>query len=160
MDIQLLLDRLEQSLNESTRVPMSAYLLVNEDKIFSIVDQMRVAVPEEVKRANRVEAEKDRILAQAKEEAERIRELARQEADELVRRDNIVVAAQQRAEHVLERATRDAEALRQDADVYVVDVLNGIEEDLLRVLTVVRNGLHKVEADQANRAGRLNQPSD
>ncbi len=101
MDIQLLLDRLEQSLNDSTRVPMSAYLLVNEDKIFSIVDQMRVAVPEEVKRANRVEAEKDRILAQAKEEAERIRELARQEADELVKRDNIIVAAQQRADHVL-----------------------------------------------------------
>ena len=155
MDIQLLLDRLEQSLNDSTRVPMSAFLLVNEDKIFSIIDQMRVAVPEEVKRANRVEAEKDRILAQAKEEAERIRELARQEADELVKRDNIIVAAQQRAEHVLERAGRDADALRQDADVYVVDVLNGIEEDLLRVLNVVRNGLHKVEADQAERATRV-----
>lgn len=155
MDIQLLLDRLEESLNESTRVPMSAYLLVNEDKIFSIVDQMRVAVPEEVKRANRVEAEKDRILAQAKEEAERIRELARQEADELVKRDNIVVAAQQRAEVLLERAARDSDALRQDADVYVVDVLNGIEGDLLRVLTVVRNGLHKVEGEQAERAARL-----
>lgn len=155
MDIQLLLDRLEQSLNESTRVPMSAYLLVNEDKIFSIVDQMRVAVPEEVKRANRVEAEKDRILAQAKEEAERIRELARQEADELVKRDNIVVAAQQRAGVLLERASRDADALRQDADVYVVDVLNGIEEDLLRVLTVVRNGTHKVQTEQAERAARM-----
>lgn len=155
MDIQLLLDRLEQSLNESTRVPMSAYLLVNEDKIFSIIDQMRVAVPEEVKRASRVESEKDRILAQAKEEAERIRELARQEADELVRRDNIVVAAQQRAEHVMDRAAHEADTLRQDADVYVVDVLNGIEEDLLRVLNVVRNGLHKVQADQAERATRM-----
>ncbi|MEZ4516652.1 MAG: hypothetical protein R3C44_07370 [Chloroflexota bacterium] len=152
MDIQLLLDRLEEALNESTRVPLSAYLLVNEDKIFSIVDQMRVAVPEEVKRASRVEAEKDRIMAQAKEEADRIRELARQEADELVKRDNIIVAAQQRADHVMDRAARDADGLRQDADVYVVDVLNGLEEDLLRVLNVVRNGLHKVQAEQAERA--------
>jgi cell division septum initiation protein DivIVA len=148
MDIQHLVDRLEQVLNESARLPFSAYLLVNEDKIFSLVDQMRVAVPEEVKRANRIEAEKDRILAQAKEEAERIRELAKQEAAELVRRDSIIASAQQRSENILERARRDAEALRQDADVYIIEVLTKLEDDLMRSLNVVRNGLHKVQADR------------
>ncbi|MFQ5421761.1 MAG: hypothetical protein ACE5FD_10480 [Anaerolineae bacterium] len=148
MDIQHLVDRLEQVLNESVRVPLSAYLLVSEDRIFNIVDQMRVSVPEEVKRANRIEAEKDRILAQAKEESERIRDLAKQEAAELVNRDSITASAQQRANNILERARRDAEALRQDADVYVVDVLAKLEEDLLRSLSVVRNGLHKVQVDQ------------
>ena len=148
MDIQHLVDRLEQALNESTRVPLSAYLLVNEEKVYSLLDQMRVAVPEEIKRANRVEAEKDRILAQAKEEAERIRELSRQEAGELVKRDAIVNAAQHRAENILERARRDAEALRQDADVYIVDVLQRLEQDLARTMTVVRNGLEKVQTEQ------------
>jgi prolyl oligopeptidase PreP (S9A serine peptidase family) len=148
MDIQHLVDSLEQVLNDSTRVPLSAYLIVNEEKVYSLLDQMRVAVPEEIKRANRIEAEKDRILAQAKEEAERIRELARQEAGELVRRDAIVNAAQNRAENIIERSRRDAEALRQDADVYIMDVLNRLEEDLTRTLKVVQNGLQKVEADQ------------
>lgn len=148
MDIQHLVDSLEQALNESTRVPLSAYLIVNEEKVYSLLDQMRVAVPEEIKRANRIEAEKERILAQAKEEAERIRELARQEAGELVKRDAIVNAAQHRAENILERARRDADALRQDADVYIMDVLNKLEEDLTRTLKVVQNGLHKVESDQ------------
>jgi hypothetical protein len=148
MDIQHLVDRLEQALNESTRVPMSAYLLVHEEKVYSLLDQMRVAVPEEIKRANRIEAEKDRILAQAKEEAERIRELARQEAGELVRRDAIVSAAQHRAENIVERARRDSEGLRQDADVYIMDVLNRLEEDLTRTLKVVQNGLQKVHAEQ------------
>ena len=148
MDIQHLVDRLEQALNESTRIPLSAYLLVNEEKVYSLLDQMRVAVPEEIKRANRVEAEKDRILAQAKEEAERIRELARQEAGELVKRDAIVNASQHRAENIIERARRDAEALRQDADVYIVDVLQRLEQDLTRTMTVVRNGLDKVQAEQ------------
>ena len=147
MDIQHLVDRLEQVLNESARVPLSAYLLVNEDRIFSTVDQMRVSVPEEIKRANRIEAEKDRILAQAKEEADRIRELAKQEAAELVNRDSVTASAQQRANNILERARRDAEALRQDADVYVVDVLAKLEEDLLRSLSVVQNGLHKVQVN-------------
>jgi cell division septum initiation protein DivIVA len=154
MDIQHLVDRLEQVLNESARLPFSAYLLVNEDKIFSLVDQMRVAVPEEVKRANRVEAEKERILAQAKEEAERIRELAKHEAAELVKRDNIIASAQQRSDNIIERARRDAEALRQDADVYIIEVLTKLEDDLLRSLSVVRNGLHKVQVDQPAGDGR------
>jgi hypothetical protein len=58
MDIQHLVDSLEQVLNESTRVPLSAYLIVNEEKVYSLLDQMRVAVPEEIKRANRIEARK------------------------------------------------------------------------------------------------------
>jgi cell division septum initiation protein DivIVA len=148
MDIQHLVDNLEQALNESTRIPLSVFLLVNEEKVYSLLDQMRVAVPEEIKRAGRIEAEKDRILAQAKEEAERIRELARQEAGELVKRDAIVNAAQNRAENIVERARRDSEALRQDADVYIMEVLNRLEEDLTRTLTVVHNGLQKVEHER------------
>ena len=147
MDIQHLVDRLEQILNDSTRIPLSAFLMVNEDQIYNIIDQMRVAVPEEIKRANRIEAEKDRILAQAKEEAERIRELAKQEAEDLVARDTITSSSQQRADNILERARRDADALRNDADVYVVEVLMKLEEDLLRSLSVVRNGLQKVHAE-------------
>lgn len=148
MDIQHLVDRLEQLLNESTRLPLSAYLLVNEDRIYNLVDQMRVVIPEEIKRANRIEADKDRILAQAHEEAERIRSLAKQEANELVKRDAITQASQQRADNILERARRDADALRGDADTYVVEVLTRLEEDLLRSLAVVRNGLNKVHKEE------------
>lgn len=144
MDIQHLVDRLEQLLSESKRLPLTSYLLVDEDSIFDLVDQMRVSIPEEVRRANRVEAEKDRILAQAKEEADRIRQLAKEEAGELVKRDSIATAAQQRADQLVSRAQRDSQALRQDADQYVVNVLAKLEEDLLRSLTIVRNGLRKV----------------
>ncbi len=149
MDIQHLVDRLEQILSESRRVPMTTTLLVDEDQVFNIIDQLRVTIPDEVKRANRVEAEKERILAQAQEEAARIRQLAKQEAEELVRRDTITTSAHHRAENVMERARRDAEALRHEADVYVVNVLAKLEEDLLRSLSVVRNGLRKIQAEQA-----------
>jgi predicted nucleic acid-binding Zn-ribbon protein len=148
MDIQNLVDRLEQVLNESTRVPLSAYLLVSEDKIFGIVDQLRVTVPDEIKRANRIESEKERILAQAHEEAERIRDLAKQEAGELVNREVITSAAQQRADHLLEKARFDAIALSQESEVYAADVLSRLEDDLLRSLAVVRNGLHKLHVAQ------------
>ncbi|MDT8305239.1 MAG: ATPase [Anaerolineae bacterium] len=128
---------------------MTTTLLVDEDQVFNIIDQLRVTIPEEVKRANRMESEKERILAQAKEEAERIRQLAREEAEDLVRRDAIINSAQQRADNILERARRDADVLRHESDVYVLDVLAKLEEDLLRSLSVVRNGLRKVQAEQA-----------
>jgi hypothetical protein len=123
-------------------------LLVDEDRLFNIIDQMRVSIPEEVKRANRVEAEKDRILAHAQEEAERIRELAKHEATDLVRRDTVMVSAQGRADTILERARRDAEMMRQESDVYALDVLAKLEEDMLRSLSVIRNGMRKLEGEQ------------
>jgi cell division septum initiation protein DivIVA len=148
MDIQHLIDRLEQVLAESRRIPLSANLVVDEDRLFNIIDQMRVSIPEEVKRANRIEAEKDRIMAQAQEEAERIRELAKHEADDRVRRDTVMVSAQTRADTILERARRDAEMIRQESDVYALDVLAKLEEDLLRSLSVIRNGMRKLEGEQ------------
>lgn len=144
MDILHLVDRLEQVLAESRRIPFSVNLVVDEDRVFNIVDQMRVSIPEEVKRANRIEAEKDRIIAQAQEEAERIRELAKQEASELVRRDPIMVSAQQRSDAILERARRDAEMIRRESDSYALEVLAKLEEELLRSLSVVRNGMHQL----------------
>ncbi len=148
MDIQQLVDRLEELIDNSRMLPLSAYRLIEEDKLYNLIDQMRVTIPEEVKRANRVEAEKDRVLAQAHEEADRIRDLAKQEAEELVKRDAIVSSAQQRSDNILERSRRDAEALRSDADLYVIDVLTKLEEDLLRSLAVVRNGMRKVQVGQ------------
>lgn len=148
MDIQHLVDRLEQTLAESRRLPLTSSLVVDEDRIFNIVDQMRVSIPEEVKRASRVEAEKERILAQAKEEADRIRDLAKQEASELVRRDSIMGSAQQRSDTILERARREADMMRAESDSYALSVLAKLEEDLLRSLSVVRNGMHKLEIEQ------------
>ena len=145
MDIQHLVDRLDQLLSEGRRLPLTALITVDEDRIYNIVDQMRAVIPEEIKRANRINAEKDRIMAQAHEEAERIRTLAKQEAEELITRETVAETAHQRAEIVLERARREADNLRSEADVYVMDVLTNLEENLMHSLSVVRNGLRKIE---------------
>lgn len=148
MDILHLIERLEQLLVDSRRIPMTASIIVDEDRIFNLIEQMRVSIPEEVRKAGRVIAERDRVLAQAKEEGDRIRDLAKAEAEELVKRDAIVQNAQQKANIIQEQALREAEVLREDSDVYVVNVLSKLEDDLLRSLSVVRNGLRKIQPDQ------------
>ena len=76
MDIQHLLGRLEAILLEARRVPGTKMKLVDADRCFQLIDQMVLAIPEEIKKAQRIQQEHDRIIAQAKEEAERIKEMA------------------------------------------------------------------------------------
>lgn len=149
MDILHLLDRMEKLLLESRRIPMTASIIVDEDRIFNILDQMRANIPEEVKKAGRIYAEKDRVMAQTREEAERIKGIAKKEADEMLDRDSIVKLAQDRASKIEDRAHNEAARLKDDADMYVLNQLSRLEDDLLRSLTVVRNGLHKLRDDHA-----------
>jgi hypothetical protein len=152
MDILHLIDRLEELFNNSKAVPLTRTVMVDEDKMLDIIDQMRIAIPEEVKKAQQIIVQKDRILAQSQEEANRTVEIARQKADDLVHRDMIVQEAQRRAEQIVAQARLDAEATRRDADDYVLDTLNHLQDELEKLTNQVRNGIHTVEEDQARRA--------
>ena len=151
MDILHLIDRLEELFNDSKAVPLTRNVMVDEDKMLDIIDQMRIAIPEEVKKAQQIIAQKDRFLAQAQEEANRTVEIARQKADDLVHRDAIVVEAQRRSEQIVSQARLDAEATRRDADEYVVAALTNLQTELEKLANQVRNGIRTVEQDQARR---------
>ena len=160
MDILHLVDRLETLINESRRVPISGLRMVDEERALELIDQMRITVPEEVKKAKRIQQEKDRIMAQAQEEADRIKELAREEAQRMVSADSITRQAESRAETILDKARREGEMLldqgrneaavvKADADEYVLQALSRLEADLSRALTQVQNGLALVRQQQA-----------
>jgi cell division septum initiation protein DivIVA len=148
MDILHLVDRLEALINDSRRIPMTANRVVDEDRILELIDQMRIAVPDEVKKAKRVQQEKDRIIAQAHEEAARILELAREEAMTLVQKDSVAQAAQARADAIIERAHREAEQIKDDADEYILGVLQELKDQLGRTATTVQNGIDQLSQDR------------
>jgi len=148
MDIQHLIDRLEYLIDEGRHIPMTKMTMVDEERALEIIDQMRISVPEEVDKASRVLTQKDRLLAQANEEAARIVDMAKDKSDTLIQRDSIVQAAQNRAANIIEQARQDAEAIRADADNYVLEVLGELEGHLLKTLTVVRNGINKIQLDR------------
>lgn len=141
MDILHLVDRLEELLNQSRPLPFTHNVIVDEDRMLDIIDQMRVAVPDEVKKAQQLLSQRDRILAQAQEEANRTLAIAREKSEQLLERDAIVQAAQARADQVINQARLDMEKERQEADQYIVDSLSRLEMELERTLTQVRNGI-------------------
>lgn len=148
MDILHLVDRLEELFNQSRPIPFTHSVVVDEDRFLEIIDQMRISIPEEVKKAQSLETQKDRILAQAQEEASRTIALAQQKGDDLLTRDTIVMAGQTRAEQIIEQARVDANVMRGDADKYVMDVLESLEGELSRLLNQARNGIAKLRNEQ------------
>jgi vacuolar-type H+-ATPase subunit H len=154
MDILHLIDRLEAILNEGTHPPLTKKVLIDEQRAWELIDQMRIAIPEEVKKAKRINQERDRVVAQANEEATRIVELAKEQAAQLAADHEVTKAAQTRATTIVERAQREADALKLDADDYTVQVLGKLEEDLAKALGIVRNGLAKLQQDHEFAAGQ------
>lgn len=152
MDILQLIDRLEELFNESKNIPLTRNVMVDEDRMLDIIDQMRIAIPEEVKKAQQLLGQRDRVLAQAQEEANRTLDLARQKADQLVTRDMVVQEAQRRAEQILAQARADAENTRSDADDYVMRSLTQLQAELERISNQVANGVRVVQDEQERRA--------
>ncbi len=148
MDIQHLVDRLEDLIDEGRHLPMTKMTMIDEEHALEIIDQMRISIPEEIDKASRVINQRDRLMAQANEEAARVVDLAREKSDQLIQRDAVVQAAQNRAANIIEQARQDAEAIRSEADNYVLEVLNELEGHLIKTLTVVRNGINKIQLDR------------
>jgi hypothetical protein len=148
MDILHLVDRLEELLNTSRPFPFTRNVIVDEEKILDIIDQMRVAVPEEIKKAQEVLANKERVSAKAQEEATRTLAIAREKSEQLLERDAIVQAAQGKADAILQAANAEAERVRLETDQYVVDTLGHLEIELDRYLNQVRNGIRAVKKEQ------------
>lgn len=145
MDILHLVDRLEALLNQSWRIPFTSNVVIQEDAFLDIVDQMRVSIPEEVKQARRINAERDHVLVQAQEEADRIVSLAREQAGSLADDHEVLRTAYAKADEIVIQAQRSAQDVKAGADVYVMDVLSALEENLMRLLTTVRNGIRQVQ---------------
>ena len=153
MDILHLIDRLETLVTEGFHIPFTSNVILQEDAFLDIIDQMRVSIPEEVKLAKRTEAERERLLLQAQEEANRLVEMAREKAKTMTDEHELIVFAQERAQEIEEQAHRQAEEILGDTDEYIIDQLSELEEQLMKTLTTVRNGLRHVRETTRGREG-------
>jgi nitrogen-specific signal transduction histidine kinase len=145
MDILQMIDRLEELLNESRPLPFTHNVIVDEDRMLDLIDQMRVSIPEEVKKAQQILAQRDRLIAQAEEQAQRTVNLARDKSSEIVERDQLVQAAYTQAEQIKAQAYTDGDLIRKEADDYVLETLRNLEMEMERAITQVRNGIRTLQ---------------
>jgi len=146
-DISLLIDQLQTLLNDSRRLPMTSGAVVNKDDCLLIIDQMQVAIPQQIAEARRILEERDEILARAEQEARMILERAQDEAEFLVEERGLVEEARARSAAIDEEAKRNAEKTMSGADEYAIRVLGELEDQLIALQSTIRNGLEVLQQD-------------
>jgi cell division septum initiation protein DivIVA len=158
MDILHLVDRLEELFNQSRPLPFTHNVIVDEDRMLDIIDQMRISIPEEVKKAQQIFSQRDRVMAQAQEEAGRKLAIAQEKADHLVDKDFLVQDAQKRASQIIEQARIEAEYIRAGADEYAKEKLMELERSVQGLINQIRNGVRVLEEKQS--ASKVNPPTE
>ena len=114
-----------------------------------LIDQLRVAVPEEVRAAKRTNAEGERIIEKAQDEAERTIARAQEQAAFLIEERGLTETAQEESRRIVAGAEADADEIRRGADEYAASVLIGLEGDLVRTLQSIKKGVALLDERRA-----------
>jgi vacuolar-type H+-ATPase subunit H len=165
-DILHLIDRLEDLVAEARRMPMGQNVLIDRRRILELIDQMRSAVPWEVKEARELTANRDAILEDARREGEGIIHRAELEAAQKVEESVLMKQAETEAREVVQRAEERAQELideaqgqaqarlaqseqaasnqMDEADRYALEMLRRLEAQLAAFTTTVRAGIESL----------------
>jgi cell division septum initiation protein DivIVA len=153
VDIMFLLERLESLVATGTGVPATRKVLVDKDAVLELIDQLRVAVPEEIHAAKRINAEGERIIEQANDEAGRIIARAQEQATYLIGERGLTEAAQAEGRRIVADAAEAADGVRLGADSYAAQVLESLEAEVRKALSGIEKGIDVLEHRQAELRG-------
>ena len=150
IDIIFLVERLESLIANGKKLPLTNNVVVDQNAALGLIDELRVAVPEEVRAAKRINSEGERIIDKAQEEAERIVARAQEQAAFLIDERGLTQAADAESRRIIERADGDADEIRRGADEYAVSVLIGLEGDVVKTLQSIKKGIALLDERRAD----------
>src|SRR4051812_49322760 len=160
IDIIFLVERLESLIANGKKLPLTTNVVVDQNAALGLIDELRVAVPEEVRAAKRINAEGERIVEKAQEEAERIIGRAQEQAAFLIDERGLTQAADVQSRQIVATAHRDADDIRRGADEYAVGVLVGLEADVVKTLGSIKNGIALLDERRAALVGEATTEDD
>ena len=115
MKIYSIISRIEQELEESPRTKFAGATnkrIVEIDRLFDLLSDLKVTIPEDIRRATGILAEANNTIRDARENAKDMVEQAQQEADQ------IMGQAQASAENLYHQAQVDFENRVSESEVY------------------------------------------
>ena len=154
IDILHLVDRLEDLLDRGWRLPLGSKVAIDEDMFLNIIDQMRITIPQEIKRAKEIQQERDKYVAQAHEEARRIIASAREDAAKRLDEHKLREAAKAQAEEIIRQSQQEAARIRAGADDYAVSSLRSLGEHVARLQEITQNGIATLQSRREQEEGR------
>ena len=153
MNMEELLDQLDEMLDRSMKIP-GGKSLISIEKFRIIIDDIRLNVPQEIKQARGIVADRAEIIANAKKEAEGIIHAAEERARAMVAQEEITKLAQQKANETVAQAQAKSREMRKAAQDFVEEIMRRTDESLSANLSEVRKTRQalKPSVPPANRA--------
>ena len=149
IDIIFLVERLEALIANGKKLPLTNNVVIDQVGALDLIDQLRVAVPEEVRAAKRINSEGERIIEKAQEEAERVIARAQEQATFLIEERGLTLSAQEESRRIIEQSEDEASEVRRGADEYAASVLIGLEGDVVRTLQSIKKGIQLLDERRA-----------
>lgn len=140
-----LIDKLEDFVASGRRVPFANAVMINENKLFGLLDEVRNTVPEELKQARWIIKERQEMLNEAKTDADRVVEEAKEKALKLARDTEIVKLAEEQAAEILDSARSREREIRLGAEDYADEMLANLEVNLGKLLAAVQRGRDRLQ---------------
>jgi cell division septum initiation protein DivIVA len=144
VDVHAKLDELTAQIEGARAMPMSASCVVNRAEVLAQLDELRAMLPSELANARQVIDDRSAVVADGREEADRIIEAAKAERSLMIARTEVMRDAAKEAEALLTSARADSERMRLEIDDYVDGTLANFEVVLHKTLQAVERGRAKI----------------
>lgn len=147
MSVADLLDKLDDLVDNAWSLPLSGgKTVVDAEKIRDIVDDIRINIPQEMRQAKAIVADRKQIIQDAKDEAESLMKSASERAKMLVSRDEIVKKAEKRANEILNQSAIKSKEIRKAANDYVDDLMKRTEKAIQVSLSEIKDARKNVKS--------------
>ena len=147
-----IVDKLEELLEQGRPVPLSPLRMINADEFGQLLEHLRINVPSSIRESERMLAERDAILADARAEAAQIVAKAQGQAREILSDNALLQAAQLEANNVMEESRLIARQRTMEADHYATNVLEQLADKLDVISQQVNNGLRMMKENALTHA--------
>ena len=146
-ELEARLDELELALAEARPMPLSASVLVSREGLTQLVSEIRELLPTELRQARWVLREREALLNEAEQTAQRMIADAEQECLRLAGETEVVRAAEREAKRVTRDAQEQSRAMRLEAEDYIDAQLARFELVLQKTLKTVEAGRDRLRTD-------------
>ena len=144
MDVQNKLDEIVAAVSGARSMPMSASCVVNRAELLSLLEEVRAALPGSLAQAQELIGDREQMVEQARQEADRIIGQAHAERGSLISDTEVARRSQAEGDRLLAEARKEAEDVRAEADDYVDSKLANFEVVLTKTLGSVGRGREKL----------------
>ncbi|WP_294410351.1 vacuolar-type H+-ATPase subunit H [uncultured Ruminococcus sp.] len=139
MSIDEILEEMDELLDKASAVPFVSHKkVIDGERMRELINDVRLNMPHELKEAKKIEFDCQRILNEAKLNAESIIRKAEERAAQIVSREAIVTEAKKKALDMLTKAQTAAKNLQQNAAASVAKMLNDTESYYSRNLQSIK----------------------